>query len=139
MTCDSKLYTNLFQAVIRYPFDKIKSLRYSVGVRTDKIGLRPNGESAYIRVIHFDTLALKSDYVDKQVFLVNHIEYVFDNTIIKTINIMNGLRYKFYIDFNYQINTADKRVKEERCSISDLMPEIIIRFTEFYLGRARGR
>ena len=23
---------------------------------------------------------------------------------VKTINIMNGLRYKFYIDFNYQIN-----------------------------------
>ncbi len=36
---DSKLYTNLFQAVIKYPFDKIRSLRYSVGVRTDKIGV----------------------------------------------------------------------------------------------------
>jgi hypothetical protein len=101
---DSKLYTNLFEGIIRYPFDKIKSLRYSVGVRTDKIGLRPAGTSAYTGVPLFDTLALKSDYVDKQVFLVNHLEYVFDNSIIKTINIMNGLRYKFYIDFNYQIN-----------------------------------
>jgi len=101
---DSKLYTNLFEGIIRYPFDKIKSLRYSVGVRTDKIGLRPSGSSAYTGVPLFDTLALKSDYVDKQVFLVNHLEYVFDNSIIKTINIMNGLRYKFYVDFNYQIN-----------------------------------
>jgi hypothetical protein len=101
---DSKLYTNLFQAVIRYPFDKVRSLRYSVGVRTDKIGLRPAGTSAYTGVPLFDTLALKSDYVQKQVFLINHVEYVFDNTIMKTLNIMNGLRYKFYVDFNYQIN-----------------------------------
>ncbi|HEY8735199.1 MAG TPA: hypothetical protein VIL90_11575, partial [Puia sp.] len=101
---DSKLYTNLFEAIIKYPLDKVKSLRYSVGVRTDKIGLRPSGSSAYTGVPLFDTLALKSDYVQKQDFLVNHIEYVFDNTVLKTINIMNGLRYKFYIDLNYQIN-----------------------------------
>ncbi len=101
---DSKLYTNLFQAVIRYPFDKIKSLRYSVGVRTDKIGLRPTGISGINPSYPFDSLALKSDYVQKQTFLLNHIEYVYDNTILKTINIMNGLRYKFYVDFNVQIN-----------------------------------
>ncbi len=102
---DSKLYTNLFQAVIAYPFDKVKSLRYSVGVRTDKVGLRPSGYSAFDPNYPFDTLALKSSWVNKQVFLLNHIEYVFDNTVVKTINIMNGLRYKFYVDFNYQINT----------------------------------
>jgi hypothetical protein len=109
---DSKLYTNLFQAVIRYPLDKIRSIRYSVGVRTDKIGLRPAGTSAYTGIPLFDTLALKSDYVEKQTFLLNHIEYVYDNTIVKTLNIMNGLRYKFYIDLNYQINqptTAEGR------------------------------
>ncbi len=101
---DSKLYTNLFQAIIRYPLDKVKSIRYSIGVRTDKVALLPNGSSAYTGVPLFDTLALKSPYVEKQVFLVNHLEYVFDNTVLKTINIMNGLRYKFYVDFNYQIN-----------------------------------
>jgi hypothetical protein len=101
---DSKLYTNLFQAVIRYPFDKVRSLRYSVGVRSDKVGVRPNGVSAYEPTDPFDSLALISGYVSKQVFLVNHLEYVFDNTIVKTTNIMNGLRYKFYMDFNYQIN-----------------------------------
>jgi hypothetical protein len=102
---DSKLYTNLFQAVIAYPFNKVKSIRYSVGVRTDKVGLRPSGYSAYDPSYPFDTLALKSTWINKQVFLLNHIEYVFDNTILKTINIMNGLRYKFYVDFNYQLNT----------------------------------
>ncbi len=102
---DSKLYTNLFQAVIKYPFDKVRSLHYSIGVRTDKIGLRPSGTSAYSPGDPFDSLALATPYADPQTFLLNHIEYVFDNTIIKTLNIMNGLRYKFYLDFNYQINT----------------------------------
>jgi hypothetical protein len=101
---DSKLYTNLFQAVIKYPFDKVRRIQYSLGVRTDKIGVRPNGTSGYDPSYPFDTLALQSGYVNKQTFLLNHIEYVFDNTIVKTMNIMNGLRYKFYVDFNYQIN-----------------------------------
>ena len=94
----------LFQAVIRYPLDKVRSIRYSLGLRTDKIGLRPTGISAYSPNYPFDSIALKSPYVNKQVFLINHVEYVYDNTIVKTINIMNGLRYKFYVDFNYQIN-----------------------------------
>ena len=83
-----------------------------MSVRTDKIRLRPAGTSAYTGIPLFDTLALKSDYVEKQVFLVNRLEYVYDNTIVKTLNIMNGLRYKFYIDLNYQIKqptTAEGR------------------------------
>ena len=103
---DSKLYSNLFQLVIRYPFDQVKSLRYSVGVRTDRVTVRPNGASAYNPggYTFLDTFALKQPDIDKQTFLINHIEYVYDNTVLKTLNIMNGLRYKFYIDFNYQIN-----------------------------------
>jgi len=100
----AKSYTNIFEAVIKYPFDKIKSLRYTVGVRTDKIGLRPNGYSAFNPTYPFDTLALKSGYVGVQTFLLNHLEYVYDNTIQKSLNILNGTRWKFYIDFNYQIN-----------------------------------
>jgi len=101
---DSKQYTNLFQAVIKYPFDKVRSLRYSLGVRTDKIIVKPSGSSGYTGNAYYDTLALKLGPQDKQTFLLNHIEYVYDNTVLKTTNIMNGLRYKFYVDFNYQIN-----------------------------------
>lgn len=101
----AKSYTNLFQAVARYPFDKIRSLRLSLGVRTDKVKVRPDGTSAYTGVPTFDVIALKSGDIDKQTFMITHLEYVFDNTIMKATNIMNGLRYKFYIDFNYQVNS----------------------------------
>jgi hypothetical protein len=105
---DAKSYSNLFQAVVRYPFDKVRSLRFSLGVRTDKVKLRPNGYSAYTGDPTFDEVALKSGDISKQTFMISHLEYVFDNTITKMTNIMNGLRYKFYIDFNYQVNTPSQ-------------------------------
>ena len=55
-----------------------------------------------------DSFALKSGDIAKQTFVQTHLEYVFDNTIVKTTNIMNGLRWKAYMDFNYQINTPNQ-------------------------------
>jgi hypothetical protein len=105
---DAKSYTNLFQAVARYPLDKIRSLRLSLGVRTDKVKIRPDGTSAYTGDPTFDAIALKAGDIDKQTFMISHLEYVFDNSVMKTTNILNGLRYKFYIDFNYQVNSPQQ-------------------------------
>ena len=103
---NAKSFTNLFQAVIAYPLDKIRSIRLSLGVRTDKVKLRPDGSSAFAPGpgTQVDSFALAAKDQDKQTFGQTHLEYVFDNTIMKTTNIMNGLRYKFYMDFNYQVN-----------------------------------
>jgi len=97
---DSKSFTNLWQGIVKYPFDKVRSLRFSFGLRTDKITLRPSGIS-----YDNDTLALKSPDVNKQTYGLLRLEYVYDNTILKATNIWNGLRYKIYFDFNQQINT----------------------------------
>ncbi|MFI5154553.1 MAG: hypothetical protein ACHQEM_00115 [Chitinophagales bacterium] len=96
---DAKSYTNLFQAVFKYPFDRARSLRLSLGVRTDKVVLRPDGTT-----FTGDTLALKAPDQNKQTYALTHLEYVYDNTVLKTTNIWNGLRYKFYMDFNVQLN-----------------------------------
>ena len=96
---DAKTFTNLFQAVFKYPFDRARSLRLSLGVRTDKVILRPDGTSFTI-----DTIALHAPDQDKQTYALTHLEYVFDNTVLKATNIWNGLRYKAYIDWNIQIN-----------------------------------
>jgi len=74
-------------------------LRLSFGIRTDKIKLRPDGSS-----FTSDTDALKSPDLYKQTYALTHLEYVYDNTVLKATNIWNGLRYKFYVDFNTQIN-----------------------------------
>lgn len=85
-------FTNLYQGVLKYPFDRVKSVRLSIGVRTDKVAIKwanggPVGEPDR-----------------KRTFGLMRAEYVYDNTVQKATNIMNGLRYKFYIDYNSQIS-----------------------------------
>ncbi|MBE7173392.1 MAG: hypothetical protein INR73_22660 [Williamsia sp.] len=87
-----KLYTNLWQGVIKYPFDRVRSLRISAGIRTDKYVFKG-----------LDEPSLKVPD-SKQTFALTRLEYVYDNTVIKATNIMNGLRYKAYIDYNTQIS-----------------------------------
>jgi hypothetical protein len=95
---NAKAISNLYQGVVKYPFDRVKSVRFSFGVRTDKIVLRPIGN------LPLDTLALKIGDFNKQTYGIVRAEYVYDNAIQKAMNIMNGLRYKIFIDWNSQIN-----------------------------------
>jgi hypothetical protein len=92
---EGKLYTNLYQAVVKYPFDRVRSLRISAGIRTDKV---------VVRGAYFDTLTLKVPDLNKQTFAVTRLEYVHDDAIMKATNIWNGLRYKIYTDLNGQIS-----------------------------------
>jgi hypothetical protein len=104
---NAKAYTNLFQAVVKYPFDKVRSVRISFGLRTDKVVIRPDlNIPSPPALISIDSLALISPPVDKQTYGLIHLEYVYDNTLMKATNILNGLRYKFYIDFNSQLNNT---------------------------------
>lgn len=95
----AKSFTNLYQAVIKYPFDKIRSLRLYFGVRTDKWVIQPTGQSFIT-----DTAALAAKDINKKTYGLLRLEYVFDNTVLKATNIWNGLRYKFYMDYNNQLN-----------------------------------
>ncbi len=96
----AKLYTNLFQAGVRYPFDRIRSVRVNAGVRTDNVvtkGVFLPGDNGEILKV--------PDY--KKTFGLLRIEYVYDNSIEKSTNIWNGLRYKIYADYNAQINQVN--------------------------------
>lgn len=92
---NTMLYTNLYQFNVSYPFNEVKSLRATVGLRTDRGVLRPYDNNSGLP----DPNALKyADTVTK--FIVSRLEYVHDNTINPTQNIWNGLRYKVYLDVN---------------------------------------
>lgn len=92
---DAKQYSNLYQGVIKYPLDKIRSVRFSFGLRTDKF---------VVRADDFDSSALTIGDVNRQHFALGRLEWVHDNVIMKTTNIWNGLRYKVYADLLTQIN-----------------------------------
>ncbi|MBS1567297.1 MAG: hypothetical protein JST39_23140 [Bacteroidetes bacterium] len=90
----AKMYTNLYQGIVKYPFDKVRSIRISAGVRIDKTVLRAVPDGANFSITEPDI---------KQKFLLMHVEYVHDNTINPAMNIYKGLRYKLYFDFNQEL------------------------------------
>ncbi|RYF96422.1 MAG: hypothetical protein EOO00_02750, partial [Chitinophagaceae bacterium] len=92
---EGKQYSNFYQGIVKYPFDRVKSLRFSAGIRTDKV---------VVRGTRLDTATLKSPDLNKQTFAIGRVEYVHDNTIQKATNIMHGLRFKIYTDIMSQLN-----------------------------------
>jgi hypothetical protein len=104
---NTMLYTNLYQVNVSYPFNEVKSLRATVGLRTDRGVLRSydnnNGLPNPNALKYPDTLTK---------FIVSRLEYVHDNTVNPTQNIWVGLRYKFYLDINTPtFKTAQKNGK----------------------------
>lgn len=87
-----KIFSNLYQAGISYPFDVTRSIRLSVGVRKDREV-----------VSTFDNISLNTPNSSKTYGLF-HLEYVYDNTLNPAQNIWDGIRYKAYIDYNSQIS-----------------------------------
>ena len=87
-----KTFTNLYQVNVAYPFDVTKSIRLSTGIRSDKSVVSSIGRISN---------SLESQ---KTLYSVTHLEYVYDNTLTPAMNIWNGLRYKFFIDWNRQVN-----------------------------------
>jgi len=86
-----KLFTNLYQGNIAYAFNKSKSIRLTTGIRSDYKVISNQD-------VFSSTLKNKYDF-----YSVSHLELVHDNSLINAVNILNGLRYKAYIDWNRQI------------------------------------
>ena len=87
-----KNFTNLYQANISYPFDITKSIRFSTGIRSERFVLSSVNQQT----------AAVPDY--KPLYAVNHLEFVYDNSLNPAMNIWNGLRYKIFADYNSQVS-----------------------------------
>lgn len=80
----AKQRTNYFESQWNYPFDVLRSLRFTAGFRNYNISF-----------LSTDTFGLfLPDYNED--WIQGKLEYVFDNTINVGLNILNGTRYKFY-------------------------------------------
>jgi hypothetical protein len=89
-----KLFTNLYQANVSYPFDESKSIRLSTGLRSDNLSILNN---IYLPI----TTVIENQ---RKMFSLTHLEFIYDNSLNRQNNILNGLRYKAYIDWNRQIH-----------------------------------
>ena len=93
-TGPARVFTNLYQGNVAYPFDNSKRLALTFGVRSDKAVLLTDLNNPQ---------SLKTPDVQK-LYATTHLEYVYDNTLNPTQNIWNGLRYKIYGDWNTDIS-----------------------------------
>jgi hypothetical protein len=87
-----KNFTNLYQVNVAYPFDVTKSIRLSTGIRSDKFVYAALGSNS---------LAQPDETT---IYSVTKLEYVYDNSLNPVMNIWNGLRYKFFVNLNRQVN-----------------------------------
>jgi hypothetical protein len=90
------MFTNLYQGTVSYPFDKVRSLRLNFGLRSDNIVILADDYNQ-------PPLTLKLDDI-KNKYGIIHLEYVHDDAISPAQNIWNGLKYKFYADWNARID-----------------------------------
>jgi hypothetical protein len=95
----AKEITNIYQGSISFPFDETKSIRLNQALRSDNLVLQ--------------TLDDFSAQVEgqKTLYSVTHLEYVYDNSLKKSTNIWNGLRYKAFVDWNLQLSKFDSTYK----------------------------
>lgn len=90
---EGKLATNIIQGYANFPLDRIRSVRMTLGFRTDALDYKA-----------IDTISLTYLPRDKQYWTMSRVEYVFDNSTSPTMNIHRGFRYKFFGEYMYQMN-----------------------------------
>ena len=91
---DGKIFTNLYQVNVSYPFDKTKSIRLTTGIRSDKAVVL--GDKNITGTVGAED--------QKTLYSTTKLEYIYDNSMNPAMNIWNGLRYKVYFDYNRQVN-----------------------------------
>ncbi len=91
-TVDNELITNIYQVNLSYPFNEVKSLRLTAGLRKDRGILRPFDETSGLTP---NLLKVKDSVANT---LQARLEYVHDNTLNPADNIWNGLRWKIYAE-----------------------------------------
>jgi hypothetical protein len=99
---NGKLFSNLYQATVAYPLDRVRSIRFNAGFRSDRIVILADD-------LNLPPATLQIEDIKNHYGLL-HVEYVHDDAIAPALNIWNGLRYKVYLDWNAKINkvgTAD--------------------------------
>jgi hypothetical protein len=89
-----KQFSSYYLAKVRFAFDKVRSLRVTIGPRFDNIVVLPRKDFS-------PTLGIPDQ---KKTFGQLSLEYVHDNTLNPTTNIWNGLRWKIYTDVFSQLN-----------------------------------
>lgn len=87
-----KVFTNLYQVNVAYPFDVTKAIRLTTGIRSDNQVISST-----------NIIGLLVENV-KRTYWMSRLEYVYDDVQNEATNIWDGLRYKVFMDFNLDVS-----------------------------------
>jgi hypothetical protein len=90
--------SNYYLARVKYPFDKVRSLRFTIGPRFDKMIFTPYTQDR-TQALPADLQRALTTPPRRQTYGQLSLEYVHDNTLNPATNIWQGLRYKTYVDW----------------------------------------
>ncbi|MGE5518503.1 MAG: hypothetical protein ACM3VS_01165 [Candidatus Dadabacteria bacterium] len=88
----AKQHSNYYLARLSYPFDKVRSIRFTIGPRFDK-DVFPAADIRSLKAAD-----------RKKTYGQFSAEYIHDNTLNPALNIWQGLRWKAYIDWFTQLS-----------------------------------
>jgi Tol biopolymer transport system component len=91
-----KQFSSYYLATLKYPLDRIRSIRATIGPRFDRTVLSSTDQ---ITIKVPDTTNTNGQF---------SLEYVYDNTTNPATNIWHGLRYKIFGDWFTQISRANE-------------------------------
>ncbi len=83
----SRNVSYLFQGTASYPFDRVRRISLTGGVRLDYLDWKAQ-----------DSITLKYLPDQRSNWIISRAEYVFDNSIMPGLNIRRGMRYKVYAE-----------------------------------------
>jgi Tol biopolymer transport system component len=90
--------TNYAEVELKYPFDVLSSVRFSVAFRNDKVVFKSVENFSLNQPVR----------VDNWLFL--RAEYVYDNCLEVMTNIRYGTRFKFFAEIHKQFPTTNKEL-----------------------------
>jgi len=89
-----KIHTHELRYYVKYPFSDVGRVSLSVAGRNDKVVF-----------LSTDAINLQQENVNLN-WATSRAEFVFDNTLPKGINLYNGTRGKFFVEYYRQLNKA---------------------------------
>jgi hypothetical protein len=85
--------TNILQGAISYPFDRIRSMRLTTAFRQDAAIFKAQDKPSLFYQLPDN----------KQYWALGRLEYVSDNTITPVLNIHNGVKYKIWTEYMFEL------------------------------------
>lgn len=90
----SKTFIHSGQFIAKWPLSEVAAFRGTFGLRNDKEVVQSTDRS---------TLEEPNRNIN---WVSGKLEYIFDNTLAKGLNLYNGTRYKFFAEYYQEVNTS---------------------------------